>query len=69
VERSTDAPTLELLAWIDERPRSYTETMEAWHSHCPRLTVWEDALTDRLVRVQGRSVSLTPAGRALVSSS
>ena len=38
------APTLELLAWIAERPRTYPETIEAWKSSCPRLTVWEDAL-------------------------
>jgi hypothetical protein len=45
------SPTLQLLAWIDEREPTHAETMEAWHSHCPRLTVWEDALADRLVQV------------------
>jgi hypothetical protein len=58
-----DAPTVELLSWIAERPRSYTETMEAWHSHCPRLLVWEDALADGLVAVARRHVELTAAGR------
>ena len=58
-----DAPTVELLSWIAERPRTYTETMEAWHSHCPRLCVWEDALVDGLVAVARRQVERTAAGR------
>jgi len=62
----TAAPTLELLAWVATRPRTYAETMDAWRSHCPRLLVWEDALLAGLVRVEGGSVELTPAGeRAL----
>ena len=59
-----DAPTIELLSWIAERPRTYAETMDAWHSHCPRLLVWEDALADGLVAVSGRRVSVTDAGLA-----
>ncbi len=59
------APTLQLLEWIDERERSYAETMEAWHSHCPRLTIWEDALADGLVQVRSGNVALTPKGRGL----
>ena len=43
--------TLELLAWISERPRTYAETMEAWRTTCPRHSVWEDAWTDGLVEV------------------
>ncbi|HSC73549.1 MAG TPA: hypothetical protein VLB89_05235 [Gaiellaceae bacterium] len=57
------APTLQLLEWIDEGERSYTETMEAWRSHCPRLLVWEDALADGLVEVRSGRVLLTPKGR------
>jgi len=38
--------------------------MEAWASHCPRFTVWEDALEARLVRVAGAHVQLTPDGQA-----
>jgi hypothetical protein len=67
----TDASTLELLAWVSSRPRTYDEAMEAWQSRCPRLTVWEDALLAGLVRVvrtsdgQGKSrVALTPLGQA-----
>jgi hypothetical protein len=62
-----DAPTRELLTWVAERPRSYRDTMDAWASHCPRLTVWEDALAAGLVQVDGRDVQVTPAGQAALS--
>jgi hypothetical protein len=55
-------PTLQLLEWIAERDRSYAETMEAWHSHCPRLLVWEDAVSEGLVQVRGGRVVLTEKG-------
>jgi hypothetical protein len=58
-------PTQQLLEWIGERERSYGETMEAWHSHCPRLLVWEDALADGLVEVRNGRVALTAKGRDL----
>jgi hypothetical protein len=56
------APTLQLLAWIAERARTYPETIDVWRSSCPRLTVWEDALADGLVRVDRGQVALTAAG-------
>lgn len=68
MEQTLSAPTLELLAWISERPRSYAETMEAWTSHCPRLTVWEDAIADGLVEVGRGSVLLSAGGRAALLS-
>ena len=61
------APTVQLLEWIGERSRTYPETIEAWKSSCPRLTVWEDALSDGLVRVDRGHVSLTAAGRELLT--
>jgi hypothetical protein len=60
------APTLQLLSWLAERPRSYAETIETWKTSCPRLSVWEDAVSDGLVRVVRGSVLLTEAGRALL---
>lgn len=60
----TDAPTLELLAWVSSRPRTYAETIEAWGTHCPRLTVWEDTVLGGLVRVVEGRVGLTEAGEA-----
>jgi hypothetical protein len=62
------SPTLQLLAWIAERPRTYPETMEAWKSSCPRLTVWEDAVADRLVRVERGNVLLSAAGTELLDT-
>jgi len=61
---TTAAPTLELVEWVARRPRTYAEAMEAWSSHCPRLTVWEDAVIDGLVRIERSMVVLTPRGRA-----
>ena len=58
--------TLQLLAWIAERDRTYAQTMEAWKSSCPRLTVWEDAVADGLVRVHRCNVLLTAAGTELL---
>ena len=48
---TTSPLTQQLLAWIEHQPRTYAETMEAWRSSCPRLTIWEDALADGLVEV------------------
>jgi hypothetical protein len=60
----------ELLGWLSSRPRTYAETMEAWRSSCPRLTVWEDALAEGLIEVEGAgarsAVSLTARGRAVL---
>jgi hypothetical protein len=62
---------LDLLTWLSSRPRTYDETMAAWRTHCPRLSIWEDALADGLVQVvrggDGRAsteVTLTARGRA-----
>ena len=61
----TPAPTLEFLGWLSERERTYAEAMEAWRTSCPRLSIWEDALADGLVRVVGSGPGPTPAIVAL----
>src|SRR3984885_12863173 len=56
---------LQFLAWVADRPRDYRQTMEAWRSTCPRLSVWEDAIIDGLVRLDNgtdRAVELTRLG-------
>jgi hypothetical protein len=58
--------TIELLSWLAARPRSYTEAIEAWHSHCPRLTVWEDALIDGLIKVE--RTGTPPRGRVVLTA-
>jgi hypothetical protein len=70
MQRAPDALTVEFLAWVAARPRTYGEAMEAWRSNCPRHSVWEDALIDGLIRIDGggsmtrAAVTLTPQGRA-----
>jgi D-3-phosphoglycerate dehydrogenase len=64
MEAVVSPQTLELLAWIASRPRTYAEAVEAWGTHCPRHPVWEDALSERFIQVVGRDVSLTAQGRA-----
>lgn len=68
----TEALTLQFLTFIAEGGRSYGETMDAWRTSCPRMSIWEDALIEGLVRItplagassaQSR-VLLTAAGRA-----
>jgi hypothetical protein len=66
-----DTLVLDLVEWVAARPRPYAEVMEVWQTHCPRLTIWEDALDLGYVacghRDDGASmVSVTPAGRELL---
>jgi hypothetical protein len=65
--------TTDLLIWLAARPRRYAETLEVWHTHCPRLSVWEDAIADGLVEVvrtgSESSVTLTGRGRAAIDLS
>jgi len=65
---TANALTVQLLAWIASDPRTYAETMDAWRTSCPRLSVWEDALADGLVQVvrvtNESSVTLTARGIA-----
>jgi len=66
--------TLQFLAWVSAAPRSYGDVMEAWRTTCPRMTVWEDAMSDALVRREANGpmrdgkVSLTARGRSLVDA-
>jgi D-3-phosphoglycerate dehydrogenase len=63
------ASTLELLHWVTDRPRSYDDVLEAWRSNCPRLAVWDDAVTARLVVAGRDGVALTERGRAALTAS
>jgi hypothetical protein len=53
----------EFLDWVADRPRTYDDAIEAWRSNCPRHPVLDDAFSDRLIAVAGKSVVLTEAGR------
>jgi hypothetical protein len=71
-QKSVSLLTLEFLKWISSRPRTYSEAMEAWRSTCSRNSVWEDALIDGLIQVEGGNtmnqskVILTARGRAVL---
>jgi hypothetical protein len=60
------ALTVQMLAWLDEQPRSYADALEMWKTSCPRLSIWEDALADGLLAVRGGVVTVTPAGKRIV---
>lgn len=60
------ALTTQMLEWLETEPRSYAETIDAWKTSCPRLSIWEDAIADRLVRIEAGRVRVTPAGRELL---
>lgn len=68
----TRALILDMVEWIAAKPRSYAEVMDAWRTHCPRLTVWEDAVDAGLVVCErgetGTRVSVTARGRDLLES-
>jgi hypothetical protein len=69
--KETSLLMLQFLAWVADRARTHADVMEAWRSTCPRMTVWEDAVIDGLVRLENggeRGVSLTPRGHALLAS-
>ena len=38
-----EALVLDLLEWIGPGERPYREVIDAWHTSCPRLPVWEEA--------------------------
>lgn len=65
-----DGPMREFLEWVARRPRTYADAMEAWQSHCPRYTVWEDAHDAKFIRIESGDgkrfgearVVLTPRG-------
>ena len=68
------APMREFLGWVVFRPRTHADVMDAWQSHCPRFTLWEDALGAGLVELEpgaavlgSASVRLTACGRAALN--
>jgi hypothetical protein len=74
-ETPSSGNLLQFLAWVAAQPRSYAEAMDAWRTSCPRLSAWEDATAEGLVRVERGSalkqghaaVLLTAKGAALLS--
>lgn len=61
---SLNLNTVQFLAWVAGGQRSYAEAMEAWRTSCPRLSAWEDALGDGLIRLENAGAG--PAGQCKV---
>ena len=52
----TTALTLQFLTFVAGGERTYGETMEAWRSTCPRMSIWEDAIRDGLRLGHGKLI-------------
>ena len=52
----------DLVEWVAQSPRSYSDVMAAWRTSCPRQTIWEDCIDEGLLRVDGQSVQTTAQG-------
>lgn len=67
--QDVSALTLQFLEWVAAGRRSHADLMETWRSSCPRLSIWEDAVQDGLVRYDSgsREIELTPSGRAVLA--
>lgn len=40
---------IQLMEWLVAQPRTYSETMAAWRTSCPKLAIWEDAGEAKLI--------------------
>jgi hypothetical protein len=68
--------TLQFLAWVDARPRTYAEARQAWRSSCPTTCAWEDAISENLIEFEtsggrvtdGSPVVLSARGRATLDA-
>lgn len=72
-ELAHDLLMVEFLSWIASRRRTYSEAMDAWQSHCPRQTIWEDAMIEGYIQLNRNGtghdpeVTLTESGRTLLN--
>ena len=67
---TVDALIFDLLEYVASKERRYDEVIEAWHTSCPKLPVWEEANERGLItraRANGHAVvRITAAGAALL---
>jgi len=67
---TVDALIVDLLEYVANKERSYAEVIEAWHTSCPKLPVWEEANERGLVTRASANgyavVRITTAGAALL---
>ncbi len=62
---------LDLVEWVNKRPRQYGDVMDAWRTSCPRLPVWEDTVDLGFVErshdpIFGEQVLITEKGRQIL---
>jgi hypothetical protein len=73
MSETTQTLVLDFIEWVAARPRTYAEVMEAWRTSCPRLTIWEDSVDQRLVAREHQNcvamVTVTASGRVLLEKS
>lgn len=68
MQAAAHALTQQFLAWVAEGERCYADA-EDWRRSCPHLSIWEDAIADRLIRfengdgLKGKRIVLTALGR------
>lgn len=61
----------DLVASLAAGPRPYQQVIAEWRTHCPRLTVWEDAMEGGFIALHpgpggALDVVATARGRALL---
>ena len=73
MSEAADLLMIEFLSWLFDRRRTYSEAMDAWQSHCPRQTIWEDAMIEGYIQLDRNGsdrdpvVTLTERGRSLLN--
>ena len=67
---TVEALIADLLEYVATAERTYDEVMDAWHTSCPKLPVWEEANDRGLIvrtRLNGHAVvEITAAGTAFL---
>ena len=58
---------VQFLRWVGSRPRTYADTMDAWRTSCPRISVWEDASLEGLVALTGSRTGGQGAARVVLT--
>jgi D-3-phosphoglycerate dehydrogenase len=70
---SVDDLILDLLEYVAAKERTYDDVLDAWHTSCPKLPVWEEANDRGLItraHANGSAVvRITAAGTALLKES
>lgn len=62
---------LDLVVWCAVTPRAYSDVLDVWRTSCPRLMVWEEAVSRGLVETVGAPdrliVRVTAEGQTYVA--